>query len=121
MFTGYELTASTRNMLLERFPPKYKNVKAHHITLEYGISKDTSIPSEPTSVEVVGYIDSGDGVEGLLVSVNSSTERPDGSKYHITWSLDDGRKPVETNKYVNNAEPLSKKITIKVIPRNFWY
>lgn len=118
MYTGYLLTEKTRGMLLQRFPPKYQRVVAHHITETFGVSKDHAPPKAPESVEVVGYIDSGDGVEGLLVAVNSSVKRPDGAKYHITWSLDTGRKPVETNIYVDKAVPVDP-IEIEVEPKTF--
>lgn len=118
MYTGYLLSETSRIELLEKFPPKYKRVIAHHITEAFGVPADIEPPNIPDSVKVTGYIDSGDGVEGLLVSVNGSNVRPDGSKYHITWSLDEGRKPVETNIYVDKAKPV-KPIEISVKPKTF--
>lgn len=119
MFTGYELSASSRNLLLERFPPKYERVICHHITEQYGVSKKAPAPQAPDSVEVVGYIDSGDGVEGFLVAINGSTERPDGQKYHITHSINMDRKPAETNKYTGEAKS-TDSISLRVEPKNFW-
>lgn len=119
MFTGYELTEQSRNMLLSAFKPAYSRVIAHHITYEYGVSKDALPPEMPKICEVVGYIKE-NGVEGLLISIDGSVKRPDGSKYHITWSLDTGHKPVETNNYVDNATPINPPIKIDVIPKNFW-
>jgi hypothetical protein len=120
MFIGYELTNQSRNMLLEKFPPKYNRVICHHITEKYGVPKDAEAPPIPESVQVVGYIDSGDGVEGLLVSVNGSTERRDGNSYHITLSIDqDTRKPADTNKYTKDATPVNP-LDIEVTPKNFW-
>lgn len=118
MYTGYLLTETSRSKLLKKFPPKYKKVVAHHITEQFGVSADTNPPKMPKSVQVVGYIDSGDGVEGLLVEVNGSTSRPDGSKYHITWSLDDGRKAVETNIYVDRAKSVDA-FDVEVEPKTF--
>lgn len=118
MFTGYLLTDESRNKLLKIFPPKYSNVIAHHITEKYGVDKNHAAPPAPESCQVVGYINES-GVEALLVAINGSVERKDGSKYHITWSLDKGKKPVETNKYVNFAEKISP-INIDVIAKNFW-
>ena len=46
---------------------------------------------------VVGRADDGQGVEALVVALGGETRRWDGSRYHITWSLADGRKPVESN------------------------
>jgi hypothetical protein len=36
-------------------------------------------------------------VEALVVSVDGSVDRPDGSIFHITWSLGDGRSAKESN------------------------
>lgn len=119
MFTGYELTTSTRNALLEAFPPKYERVICNHITEKYGIAKSEPSPSMPENIEVVGYIDSGDGIEGFLVEVNGSTQRPDGKHYHITHSIAINRKPVETNNYISDAVKI-KSISLRVEPKNFW-
>jgi len=61
-------------------------------------------------IKVVGYVDDGEGLEALVVSVNGSTERPDGKIYHITWSLNEGRKPVESN------DLLAKKVYTLTMP-----
>lgn len=119
MFTGYELTTSTRNQLLEIFPPKYERVICNHITEKYGVAKNAPAPEMPSNICVIGYIDSGDGVEGLLVEINGSTVRPDGAKYHITLSIATNRKPVDTNKYTDNAEIIDP-IPLRVEPKNFW-
>jgi hypothetical protein len=37
------------------------------------------------------------GHECLVVEMDGSTDRPDGSTYHITWSLGPGRKARESN------------------------
>jgi hypothetical protein len=33
----------------------------------------------------------------MVVRLGGTVDRPDGSIYHITWSLKDGRRPVESN------------------------
>jgi hypothetical protein len=57
-------------------------------------------------------------VEALVVELNGSTKRPDGNTYHITWSLAEGRKPVESNIYVGRASSVTP-ISITVIPKVF--
>lgn len=78
----------------------------------------TEAPEMPTLVEVVGYIDTGDGLEGFLVEVNGKSDRPSGGKYHITWSIDrdKGYKPVNTNDHVNKAKPV-KSVRLSVEPQ----
>ena len=37
------------------------------------------------------------GVEAMVVTIDGDTARPDGSTFHITWSLGDGRRARESN------------------------
>ena len=45
----------------------------------------------------MGVADDGEGVQALVVEIGGTTRRPDGSTYHITWSLVGGREAVESN------------------------
>ncbi len=46
---------------------------------------------------MVGVADDGAGVQALVVEIGGSTRRPDGSAFHIAWSLGAGRKAAESN------------------------
>ncbi len=46
---------------------------------------------------MVGRADDGSSLECLVVEMDGATDRPDGSTYHITWSLGPGRKARESN------------------------
>ena len=111
-YTALVLTKESRDFLLERFPPMYSETIAHHITMEFGVPANTP-PPEVTYVKVVGYIDSGDGLEALLCSVDGTTIRGDAGSYHITWSLEPHLyKPVDSNQIIQehghyNVSPLS--------------
>jgi hypothetical protein len=93
---GWKLDAADRERLLARFRPRYAEAVADHVTL----GRAGAAP-EPwaASAEIVGRADDGEGVEALVVCIDGSTGRPDGSTYHVTWSLDrkKGRKPQESN------------------------
>ena len=95
---GWKLPKGERWRLLERFPPAYPDVVADHVTLHSGVGENAELPSA-TYARVVGLADDGEGVQALVVEIDGTTDRPDGSTYHITWSLDRnaGRKPVESN------------------------
>lgn len=101
MYTAYVLDGKSRRELVKRFPPKYPELIGHHATVKFGVPKDAPKP-RPAKLEVVGYADDGEGLEALVVAVNGKVHRPDGSLYHITWSLDrsKGRKPVQSNTLV---------------------
>jgi len=93
---GWKLGQSDRELLLREFPPNYENVVADHVTLRVGATPDTPLPARPVA-EVVGRADDGIGVECLVVSLDGTTDRPDGSTFHITWSLGPTRKARESN------------------------
>jgi hypothetical protein len=117
MYTAYTLTDVSRKKLAFLYPPKYPEFIGHHITETFGVPAGTEPPVAPTLVEIVGYIDNGDGVEGFLVEINGSSNRPSGGKYHITWSIDrsKGYKPFHTNDHVDDAT-LIPSIRITVTP-----
>lgn len=119
MYTAYVLTDASREKLKEKFPPKYSKFIGHHVTVDFGVSADSPIP-EDANVTVVGKKDSGDGLEALVVSVNNETERPDGSIYHITWSLDPEKySPKDSNtmfKNDYNRYTISLPIQIETTP-----
>lgn len=94
--TGWKLDREQRKELLQQFPPRYAETVADHVTLQTGAFEDAPLPEE-TMAEMVGRADDGKGVEAMVVSIAGSTDRPDGSTYHITWSLDEGREAVESN------------------------
>ena len=94
--TGWKLDREQRKELLQQFPPKYRNVDADHVTLTTKSSEDAPLPEE-THGEIVGRVDDGRGVEAMVVSIVGTTDRPDGSTYHITWSLEPGREAQESN------------------------
>jgi hypothetical protein len=100
MYSCYLLTEADREQLLAAFPPEFPDLIAHHITYEFGVSKNSPPPPAAESVMVVGRaIDPVMGVEALVVEIDGTTLRPDGRAYHITWSLDreQGARPAHSN------------------------
>ena len=119
MYTAYALSADSRKKLAERYPPKYSKFVGHHVTEQFGVPRGTEAP-EQANIEVVGYIDSQDGLEALVVSVNGSDKRPDGGTYHITWSLEpDKYAPKDSNMMIKVAgyDPVPMPISIHTEPQ----
>ncbi len=98
-YIAFELDKKSRRQLAKTFEPKYPEFIGHHITYKSGVKKDAKLPYPPKKMEVIGYVDDGEGLEALVIAINGSSERPDGNTYHITWSLDreKGKKPVHSN------------------------
>ena len=49
--TGWKLTEVERELLLQRFPPKYEDVLADHVTLRTGATRATPLPQKPVGFE----------------------------------------------------------------------
>ena len=118
--TGWKLASDERASLLDRFPPKYENVVADHVTLRTGTTAETPLPPE-VEAAIVGQADDGDSLECLVVSIDRTTDRPDGSTYHITWSLGPGRRARESNDVLRDRgwKPLEKPIPVQLEPARF--
>ena len=114
---GWKLPSEERDRLIARFPPKYENVIADHVTLRVG---GQDLPPKPAA-EVVGRADDGQSLECLVVELDGATGRPDGSTYHITWSLGPGRRPIESNDLLREQgwERISAPIPVELEPARF--
>ena len=114
---GWKLDRGEREDLLARFPPRYPEAVADHVTLEKG---DASLPSGVTA-SIVGRADDGNGVEAMVVALDGSTGRPDGSTFHITWSLEPGRRAVESNAVIRDCgwSPFEEPVPVSVRPARF--
>jgi len=118
--TGWKLLPEERESLLRRFPPAYANVVADHVTLRVGATPQTPLPRE-VAAEIVGRADDGESLECLVVSLDGSTDRPDGSTYHITWSLGPGRRARESNDVLRDRgwERLPAPVPLTLKPARF--
>ncbi len=92
---GWTLDEGERAALLDPHPPRFATTVAHHVTL----ATDAEQRDLPMAVraEIVGRVDDGSGIEVMVVAIDGSTARPDGSTFHITWSLGSGRRARESN------------------------
>jgi hypothetical protein len=119
--TGWKLPEVERELLLRTFPPKYENVVADHVTLRTGARPETPLPAEPNSSKVVGRADDGESLECLVVELDGTTDRPDGSTYHITWSLGPGRRARESNDVLRDRgwDYLETPIPVELTPARF--
>ena len=120
--TGWKLEEADRARLLSRFPPRFADVVADHVTLRTGTNEYTPLPQEQDG-EVVGEIDDGAGVQALVVRIGGTTDRSDGSTYHITWSLDraGGRRAAESNDVIRRLgwRALPEPLPIRLRPARF--
>ena len=117
---GWKLPQAEREMLLGRFPPKYEKLDADHVTLRPGATQETPLPRE-VEARVVGRADDGESLECLVVELDGTTDRPDGSTYHITWSLGAGRRAVQSNDVLRDLgrKHIPEPIPIEITPARF--
>ena len=116
---GWLLAEDDRAKLLQQFPPKFEKTVAHHVTLKSEAERDP-LPND-VEAEVVGRTDDERGVEAMVVAIDGTTDRPDGSTYHITWSLADGRRARESNDVIRERgwQELDQPIPVTLQPGRF--
>lgn len=95
---------------------------ADHVTLASRPAGPRPLPAEREGL-IVGRADDGNGLEALVVEIGGTTDRPDGSTYHITWSLDRkrGRRPVQSNEVLARLgwEALPEPVPVTLVPARF--
>ena len=114
---GWSLDRDQRMELLLQFPPLYDEVVADHVTLRARASRSAELPG-PVVCEIVGRADDGAGVEAMVVTIDGGTDRPDGSTYHITWSLAPGRRAKESNDVIaaRGFRPIELPMPVRLTP-----
>lgn len=114
MTNGWKLDRAERDALLRDHPPRYAGVVADHVTLD--VRKND--PPHKVKASIVGRTDDDHGVEALVVTIDGTVDRPDGSTYHITWSLGDGRKARESNDVLKERgwKELDHPVSITLTP-----
>lgn len=99
-YLALELTDASAARLLATFPPAHPKVYAHHITLEFNPAPidlmfwplEQAIP-----FDVVSYgLD--EHAQAVRVELVGKTTRRDGKAFHVTVSVAQGSKPVDSNK-----------------------
>lgn len=114
---GWKLAPDERAGLLARFPPRYARTVADHVTRRFGSQASDPLPVATSGV-IVGEADDGHGVQALVVEIAGSTERGDGSHFHITWSLAPGRNAKESNDVMaaNGWRAISPPVPLSLRP-----
>lgn len=115
--TGWKLDRGERTQLLRDYPPRYAEAVADHVTLQAG---GGALPGAVRAA-IVGRTNDGNGVEAMVVAIDGTTDRPDGSTYHITWSLGPGREARESNDVLKQRgwEQFDQAIPINLTPGRF--
>lgn len=109
------LDPSERDQLLAQIPAEFPNVVAEHVTYLYGVTIQTPLPEARSGLIVGEIIDN--GVQALVVEIEGTDIRPDGERFHITWSLNHGRYPAESKELVKRGFwPFLTPIEIQLIP-----
>ena len=117
---GWKLDRAQRDQLLARFPPRYPNIIADHVTLKSNAEAEP-LPN-PVEGAIVGHADDGDSLEAMVVTIDGKTGRPDGSVFHITWSLNKmkGRQARESNDLLRQRNwKALELIPVKLEPARF--
>jgi hypothetical protein len=119
-YLAYVLSDETRAELLQLCPPSFDRVICHHVTIAFNLNEAMfnrlieAIRQKP-SVVATGFL-RGNDVECFLVEVNGEhTGELTGQRYHVTHSLRDPAKPVDSNKLIVASKGVpTKKLNVQL-------
>lgn len=102
-----------RTLMLAEFLTRYEAIASNHVTPGFGTDDAPSLPSA-TNGEIVGKANDGVGVQALIVRIAGTTDRGDGSQFHITWSSGNGRTSKESKDVIrlHGWQPIEPAIPI---------
>ena len=117
---GWAIRRNQRKALLAQFPPAYPKVVADHVTLRPHAAPADPLPAERHG-EIIGRVDDEAGVEAMVVRIAGETDRPGGGTYHITWSLGEDRRAIESNTALERYgwASLPEPIPVELEPSRF--
>ena len=93
-YIALNLTEASRQQIWKRFPPKFSEIKADHVTFDFNIDENVELP-KISELSAFAYI-CDESLEALIVSVDGSTQRLN-RIFHITLSRTPQRKSSESN------------------------
>lgn len=109
-YLAFVLDEESRQRILDRVQVIHPNVVAHHVTLEYEVSLlGLSMIDERPVVHCIGQAFD-DKAQAILCSVSTKVNRADGKYFHITLSLADGVRAVESNNTIQRALERGDKV-----------
>jgi len=118
-YVGWLLPHTERDVLLNLFPARFPRLIAHHCTWKFGVAAHEPLPLSNWGWIVGESVDPA-GVQALVLNMSGGEMRPDGLRLHITWSLADGRKPVESNRVIQEFGVLEvEPVMVHLIPKFF--
>ena len=111
---GWRLDLVDRATLLARFPPRYAEAVADHVT--HGRASEAPERPDAAHALVIGRADDGEGVEALVVAIAGATDRWDAGTYHVTWSLGAGRQAKESNDVIARCgwQPIENSLSVRL-------
>jgi hypothetical protein len=102
-----QVPGKTRDLLLRMVKPTLAQVFCQGLTYAYGVTSETSYPTAPVKVLIVG-IHRTKRHEALVCSLHGDTQRPDGKLFHITLATAPGVPPAEAGDInMADVEPIS--------------
>jgi len=104
-YLAFVLDQSTKRSLQQKYPCSFYRDFTDHVTILFPVKSDRSLDEikkylgEPNpAVVLTGYaIDKTVEVECFTATVGGKSERNDGSFYHLTHSIGEGKSPVASN------------------------
>lgn len=100
-YLAFVLSSAARAKLLAAFPPAHGKVIAHHVTVQFNVTEvGMKMLNGPTPKVVATAYGGDDKVDCVLINLNGTCKRLDGSWYHVTLSCSPSGKPVDSNAFL---------------------
>jgi len=100
-YLAFVLSEVSRAELIKEFPAAYDRIIAHHVTIQFNVNEDgMKLLNGPAPIVKAVAYGKNDKVDCVLVNVNRTCMRLDGSFYHVTISCSPIGKPVDSNAFL---------------------
>lgn len=115
-YLAFHLSEASQKAIQGAIPPMAgSRVICEHSTVQFKLDADSykelAAQFKDAKLKVTGYA-CDESLECLTVSVNGEGLRPDGSRFHVTLSLGEGRKAKESNDLLAKPETIIRPYDI---------
>lgn len=85
-YLAFKVPLEIKAQLAELFPHAYEDYFGDHITYTFGVPDNHGVDIESPHVITIRALYRSNEFEVFTVDMDGKSDRPDGRRYHLTWS-----------------------------------